>query len=105
MDADKPITATRAARRPHAALGRRIWPGGGTYPLKALLQALSLEPDAIYFLSDGRFDPAVIEALRIQNPSSSGQIPIHTIAFVNQETIGIMQMIAKNSGGKFRFVE
>ena len=47
----------------------------------------------------------MIEALRVQNPPSNGQIPIHTIAFVNQETIGIMKQIAKQSGGKFRFVQ
>ena len=105
MDAEKPIVATAK----HVDMTRRwvgrIWPSGGTFPLQALLKALSLEPDAVYFLSDGRFDPGVIEELRVQNPDSTGQIPIHTISFVNQETIGIMRTIAKNSGGKFRFVE
>ncbi len=105
MAADKPVLATAKQVDRTRRWVNRVWPGGGTYPLEALLHALSLEPDAVYFLSDGRFDPAVIEALRVQNPPSSGQIPIHTIAFVNQETIGIMRMIAKNSGGKFRFVE
>ena len=105
MAADKPVEATAKQVDRTRRWVNRVWPGGGTYPLQALLHALSLEPDAVYFLSDGRFDPAVIEALRIQNPPSSGQIPIHTIAFVNQETIGIMRMIAHNSGGKFRFVE
>jgi len=47
----------------------------------------------------------VIEALRVANPSSTAQIPIHTIAFVNQETIGLMKQIATQSGGKFRFVQ
>jgi hypothetical protein len=41
----------------------------------------------------------------VQNRASHGQIPIHTIAFVNEETIGIMRQIAKQSGGKFRFVQ
>lgn len=105
MGSDKPVYATAKQFDRTRRWVNRVWPSGGTYPLKALLQAVSLEPDAIYFLSDGRFDPAVIEALRIQNPSSTGQIPIHTIAFVNTETIGIMKMIAKNSGGDFRFVK
>lgn len=105
MAGDKPIDATAKQVDRARRWLNRLWPGGGTYPLQALRFALSLEPDAIYFLSDGRFDPAVIEVLRIENPSSSGQIPIHTIAFVNQETIGIMRQIARQSGGEFRFVE
>jgi hypothetical protein len=105
MAADKPIEATAKQIDRTRRWIRRLWPGGGTFPLEALKHALKLEPDAVYFLSDGRFDPAVIEMLRIHNPSSTGQIPIHTIAFVNQETIGIMKQIAHQSGGKFRFVE
>ena len=63
------LPTSRSSRRQSKSIARgagsdRVWPGGGTYPLEALLHALSLEPDAIYFLSDGRFDPAVIEALR-----------------------------------------
>ena len=105
MDATAPIQATQLHIDKTRRWVRRIWPNGGTYPLQALLRALQLQPDAIYFLSDGKFDPAVIEAVRIHNPASSGQIPIHTIAFVSTETVDIMQAIAVNSGGKFRFVE
>lgn len=105
MAADEPIDSTAKNIDRTRRWVNRLWPGGGTYPLEALLHALKLEPDAVYFLSDGRFDPATIEALRVHNPSSNGQIPIHTIAFVNQETIGIMKQIAKQSGGKFRFVQ
>jgi hypothetical protein len=105
MAADKPVLATAKQLDRTRRWVNRVWPGGGTFPMEALLHALALEPDAIYFLSDGRFDPAVIEALRVQNPSSTGQIPIHTVAFVNEETIGIMRQIANQSGGKFRFVQ
>ena len=105
MDASEPILATREHLDQTRRWVHRVWPDGGTFPLQSLLHALKLEPDAIYFLSDGKFDPAVIDAVRIQNPASSGQIPIHTIAFVNTETVGIMQAIAHNSGGTFRFVK
>jgi len=105
MVVDKSVPATAKQFDRTRRWVNHVWPGGGTYPLKALLRALSLDPDAIYFLSDGKFDPAVVEMLRVENPSSSGQIPIHTIAFANQESIGLMRQIAKQSGGKFRFVE
>ncbi len=105
MVVDKPVLATAKQFDRTRRWVNHVWPSGGTYPLEALLHALALEPDAIYFLSDGRFDPAVIESLRVQDPPSAGQIPIHTISFVNTESIGIMRMIAKNSGGEFRFVK
>jgi hypothetical protein len=105
MDADGPVRATRRQVDETRRWVRRVRPGGGTYPLEALLFALSLQPDAIYFLSDGKFDRSTIAALRQKNPSSAGQIPIHTIAFVNREALGLMRSIARNSGGQFRFVK
>jgi hypothetical protein len=105
MSGDGPVgSSAKQLDRTRRWVGR-VWPGGGTFPLDSLLHALSMEPDAIYFLSDGRFDPAVIDALRVENPSSSAQVPIHTIGFVNKETVELMQQIAKQSGGKFRFVQ
>ncbi len=104
MDADEPIQATQG----HIEATRRwvsyVVPDGGTNPLPALLYALSLQPDAIYFLSDGRFDPNTITQLRAKNHGRTGRVPIHTISFVNRETQGMMRTIARQSGGKFRFV-
>jgi hypothetical protein len=105
MDGKESVLATPRQIDKTTRWVKRIWPGGGTFPMEALLQAIALEPDAIYFLSDGRFDPAVIETMKERNPRRRGQVPIHTISFVNRETIGIMKKIAKDSGGKFRFVE
>lgn len=105
MDAEGPVRATRRQVERTRRWVERTRPGGGTYPLPALLFALSLEPDAIYFLSDGKFDASAIETLRQENPPSAGQIPIHTIAFVSREALGIMRTIARNSGGEFRFVK
>jgi von Willebrand factor type A domain len=105
MDADGPVLATRRQLEQTRRWVRHVHPSGGTYPLEALLFALSLEPDAVYFLSDGKFDPAIVGLLRQQDPPSAGQIPIHTISFVNRETLGLMRAIAENSGGQFRFVK
>jgi hypothetical protein len=82
--------------------------GGGTNPLPALLFALSLQPDAIYFLSDGQFDPQIILELRGRNRDNRRlnltQIPIHTIAFGDRRAEGLMKAISRHSGGKYRFV-
>jgi hypothetical protein len=82
---------------------------GGTEPLPALVAALSLHPDAIYFLSDGQFDPNTIQEMRARNRPNNRlktrQIPIHTIAFYDRFAAGLMKAIARNSGGEFKFVQ
>jgi hypothetical protein len=108
MDADEPVLRTEDAFSRTAEWVNQIDATSGTNPLPALLYALSLRPDAIYFLSDGQFDPAAIHVLRSRNKSSKRigqrQIPIHTVAFVDYLTIGIMRTIARDSGGEHRFV-
>ncbi len=104
MDADKPVRATEEQVERTRRWVDYVVPDGGTNPLPALLYALSLKPDAIYFLSDGRFDPVAINVLKAKNRSRRNQVPIHTISFVNRETQGLMRTIARQSGGKFRFV-
>ena len=82
---------------------------GGTNPLPALLYALSLHRDQIYFLSDGQFDPNTIQEIRLQNRPNNRmkirQVPIHTIAFYDKFAAGLMRQIARNSGGQFKFVQ
>lgn len=108
MDADKPVLATEDAFAKVADWVNRAEARNGTNPLPALLHALSMRPDAIYFLSDGQFDPAAIHILRARNKPSKRvghrQIPIHTIAFADYMTIGIMRTIARDSNGEHRFV-
>jgi hypothetical protein len=109
MDADQPVPAIEEefARTRHWI--HNVRPDGGTEPLPALLFALSLRPDAIYFLSDGQFDRSTLRELRMRNRPNNRlklrQIPIHTIALVNSATEGLMRTIARNSGGQFRFVK
>jgi hypothetical protein len=108
MDADEPVLATEEEFARTRRWIDHIRPEGGTHPLPALLFALSLRPDAIYFLSDGKFDLVAIHQLRHHNRPNkrlaTRQIPIHTIAFVDRATEGLMRTIARNSGGQFRFV-
>jgi von Willebrand factor type A domain len=79
-------------------------PQGGTVPQPALLKALAMKPDAIYFLSDGLFDPDTARVVRTANRGKARHIPIHTIAFVNREAEELMYTIARNSDGKYRYV-
>jgi hypothetical protein len=107
MDADEPQLATEDNIAKVTQWIQGVEPTGGTNPLPALLFALSLRPDAIYFLSDGQFDPAVPQILRTQNRQNlrlkKRQIPIHTIAFFDRIAEGMMRTIARNSGGEYRY--
>jgi hypothetical protein len=109
MDADEPVLRTEDNFAATTDWVNHARANGGTNPLPALVHALSLRPDAIYFLSDGQFDPMAIQVLRMKNRPTKRvkqrQIPIHTIAFVDYLTIGIMRTISRDSGGEHRFVK
>ncbi|MCC7476500.1 MAG: VWA domain-containing protein [Pirellulales bacterium] len=108
MDAEAPLEANQRNFARTAEWVRGVEPSGGTNPLPALLYALSLRPDAIYFLSDGQFDPDAIKELRSRNRGNTRlrtrMIPIHTIAFFDRIAEGLMRTIARNSGGEYRYV-
>ncbi|HEY4232669.1 MAG TPA: vWA domain-containing protein [Lacipirellulaceae bacterium] len=105
MDADGPVDATAQNIDDLRRWLQYVAPGGGTDPMPALTYALSLKPDAIFLLSDGEFDPLVIDDLRAQNQVKDKPIPINTVSFYSREAIGIMKTIARQSGGKFQFVK
>jgi hypothetical protein len=108
MDGNGPVANTEDQFAATTRWVNQIQAHGGTNPLPAVLAALAMRPDAIYFLSDGQFNPLTIHELRFRNTGNPRKhvrpIPIHTIAFVDRFAEGIMKMIAKNSGGEFRFV-
>jgi hypothetical protein len=103
MDGKAPIEATEDNFARTRRWVELVDANGGTNPLPALLIALSLRPDAIYFLSDGLFDGHTITQVRTIN-RRKGKIPIHSIAFVSRENLGLMRSVARDSGGEFRFV-
>jgi hypothetical protein len=109
MEGNEPVLATEKQVAHTARWINYAEADGGTNPLPALLMALSLRPDAIYFLSDGQFDPMTITQLRFRNRNSRRfnlrQIPIHTIAFFDRMTEPLMRTIARDSGGEYRFVK
>ncbi len=91
-------------------------PHGETNPLPALELAAAQKPELIYLLTDGDFsgpgNQAVIDFCKTK--FSDGKTKINTIAFVSKQTaqtdaaqaewVKALQLIATNSGGKFKFV-
>jgi hypothetical protein len=80
--------------------------GGGTYPTPAFRIALSLSPrpDAIFFMTDGQFDPGVVEEVAALNHDGQRRVKINTISFIDRSAEAQMRKIAEDSGGEYRHV-
>lgn len=76
----------------------------GTLHLPAILEALSLKPDVIYFLTDGEPDLFAADLATIHR--STGSTTIHAIRFgdgaLTSRTTHWMELLARQSGGEFR---
>ncbi len=84
---------------------------GQTNPIPALRQAFAMEPDLIFFLTDGAFNnivsyDEVTGTIRSLYRESSSKPVINTIQFIDQEQAAaeVMESIATETGGRFRFV-
>lgn len=78
---------------------------GNTVPWPAFEIALATKPapDAIYFMTDGIFDPIVADQLAVRNTGSK-KVPIHCITFVDRSAEELMRRIAADSGGTYAHV-
>ncbi len=80
-----------------------VTPSGGTKPAAAMRRALALEPDLIYLLSDGiDFEPRLLEDLDEWNRSR--RVQIYTIAYLDQTGRELLEQIAREHRGEFKFV-
>lgn len=79
-----------------------IYAEGNTDPIPAMKRALAVKPDLIYFLTDGDFDPALIEKLHEWNHGK--QVRIFTLAYVSETGRVLLEQIARENNGEFRFI-
>lgn len=107
MPADRLINATPESQRRYLWWMAEMKAGGMTEPETALLLALQLNPDVVYFLTDGAFKYRVIG--RVQEMNRRGTT-IHTVGFGDRTGFGedgaerFMRMIADQNGGTYQFV-
>jgi hypothetical protein len=73
---------------------------GGTNPEPALAIAARLNPDVIYLLSDGEFQPLNTRTLKLLTHQ---KITVHTIAFESPEGERTLRQISNATGGAHRF--
>jgi len=74
---------------------------GATNGRSAVMLALTLEPDAVYLLSDGAFTDDTVATLLAAHQT---EIPIHAIAFGTEDGRRDLQRIAEKHHGTYRFV-
>lgn len=76
--------------------------GRATMPAEALHYALTMNPDAIFLLSDGELQDDTVLMLRTFNGRElSRQIPIHTVHLFSEEGRLTLQQIAYENAGSF----
>ncbi len=96
--------ATEGGKRWATRAIARLEPLNGTRPLGGFQIALGMRPrpDAIFFMTDGEFDPGVADELLRMNREP--RVPIHCICFHSQGSEPLMRRIARDSGGSYGFV-
>jgi len=100
------LAATPENKQQTAAVLAGLLPEGGTEHLQALKQALLLQPEVIYFLTDA--DDLHPDQVRALTRLNHGRTAIHTIELtgVNRDRADMpLHVLARENGGKYRAVE
>jgi len=98
----KLVSAIRAQKQAFFEFLETVEPSGDTDPAGAMRRALALEPDLIYFLTDGQFDSSLLP--KLDNWNKDRRVQVFTIAYVSREGAELLEIIARNHRGEFRFV-
>ncbi len=101
MPLGKLVHATEENKRAADKFIDGIVPRGETDPSDALRRAFALKPDAIFLLTDGEFDKAIVRSVRELN--KDGKARVYTIAFLYKQGEKTLQAIAAENGGAYRF--
>jgi len=96
------VSAIQANKRSAYRFVDGIAAGGGTDPRLALRRAFAVDPDLIYFLTDGEFDPKIVTLLSALNRNR--RVRIFTIAYVSRTGAPLLERIAREHNGEYRFV-
>lgn len=101
MPADSLAAATPEAKQRYLRWMAGAKGGGNTEPEAALLLALRMEPDVIYFLTDGVFKYRVVRHVHEMNRRN---VTIHTVCFGGGDNERFMREIADQNHGTYQFV-
>ncbi|WP_298868103.1 vWA domain-containing protein [uncultured Gimesia sp.] len=79
---------------------------GTTEPFQALMLALRLQPDTIYFLTDGQFDPSIVRAFNkaAGKTQPNRKIIVNGICLGNREGEQVIRELTENNSGSYTFI-
>lgn len=95
------IAASLQNRKQAVAWMSRVIATGGTDPRDAMTKALAMRPDTIFLLTDGAIPSETRETVKANNLNGT---MVNTIGIGGGSEQGILQDIAKDNDGHFRFV-
>ena len=104
LPAKRLVSAVRSAKDEAFAFLETVRPEGMTEPANALRRAFDLNPDLIYFLSDGDIPEGERLKDRLKEWNVTRRVRIFTIAFVNRDGSILLQDIAREHNGQFKYV-
>ena len=82
----------------------KVVPQGATKPRSALRRALALKPDILYLLSDGIVEARSLLVSELDQWNHDRLTRIFTIAYLDREGATLLEQIAREHNGEFRFV-
>lgn len=101
MPANALVDATPENRQAYLTWMAPAKAGGDTEPEVALHAAISLKPQVIYFLTDGRFKYNVVKSVTAANRSG---VVINTLCFGDDQGEKFLKQLADNNGGVYKFI-
>ncbi|MCO6437655.1 MAG: VWA domain-containing protein [Phycisphaerae bacterium] len=98
----KLVSAIEAQKKAFFEFMDQIDAAGSTHPEQSMRRALALEPDVVYFLTDGEFDRRLVDLLDRWNEDR--RVQIFTIAYFDPAGAELLEHIAREHGGEFKYV-
>ena len=98
--------ATPRSKKKYLSWVAKVPGVGTTEPLQALLLALRLQPDTIYFLTDGQFNPIVVRAFNkeVEKTHRRQKIVVNGICLGNREGEQVIRELTENNSGSYTFI-
>ncbi len=101
MPAERLLEATPAVKQHYLTWMTSLKPVSNTDPEQALLLALQLRPEVIYFLTDGDFNYRVVPSVTRANRTG---VVINTIGFGDERGALFLKEIAARNSGQYRYI-
>ncbi len=103
MPPRKLVPATEENKRAAATFVNRQFAEGATDPSDALAKAFRNNPAVIFLLTDGDFDPAVRDQIRLLNREK--KVKVNTICFLYRTGEELAMKIAAQNDGQYKYID